>query len=150
MTSNSKLGDFATCLTPLLCSVLVLGGACHSPPEDEPRGNAIAAVSADDTCIDSIAHEVPGGRCDERAAASCASGTDPESVASVTLSALLTECFLNENRLHVELEQGCATRFGLLIESPEAVDCIATHLAAGRYDCFGDLRCGEGVVSTLR
>ena len=152
MTPNSKrgLGDSAQHLALLLCFVSALVGACHSPPEDQPDPEVMAAPSADDTCIDSSAHAVPGDRCEERPSASCVAGWATEDAAAVTLSALLTECYLSENRVQVEFEQGCATRFGLLIESPpDAVDCISAQLAAVRYDCLGDLSCGEGEASTV-
>jgi hypothetical protein len=71
-------------------------------------------------------------------------------VASATLSALLEDCSLTENIVRVEFEQGCAVRFSLSIESEGSVGCIAGQLGAFRYDCLGDLRCGEGVTSTLR
>ena len=110
----------------------------------------MAAPSADDTCIDSSAHAVPGDRCEERPSASCVAGPATEDAVARTLGALLSECFLYENRVQVEFEQGCATRFGLLIESPPgAVDCISDQLAAVRYDCLGDLSCGEGEASTV-
>lgn len=150
---NSKRGlsDFPRYLALLLCSVSALAGACYSPPEDERDPEVMAAPSADDTCIDLPAHAVPGDRCEERPSASCVAEPATEDAVALTLGALLTECFLNENRVHVEFEQGCATRFRLLIESPPgAVDCISAQLAAVRYDCLGDLSCGEAEASTVR
>jgi hypothetical protein len=152
MTSNSKLAPagIARHVVLLLCPLLAQAVACDSRP-DESTNYVTAAATGDEPCIDSRVHELTTGRsCSERAPAACAPGTDPESIASATLSTLLSQCFLNENRVHVELEQGCVTRFGLLLEPPGAVDCIATRLAADRYDCLGDLDCGVGEVSTIR
>jgi hypothetical protein len=152
MTSNSKLAPpgIARHVVLLLCPLLAQAAACDSRP-DESTSYVTAAATSDEPCIDSPVHELTTGpSCSERAPAACAPGTDTESVASATFSALLRECFLNENRVQVELEQGCVTRFGLLLDPPESVHCIATHLAASRYDCLGDLGCGEGEASTLR
>ncbi len=151
MSSDSALGlDGMAYAVPLLCALLALEAtACHSPP-DEPGRSETAAGIDDDTCAGEAAHDVPGRSCDEREAASCAPGTDPDSRASSIFSAILSECFLLETSLRVELERGCATRFVLSIEPPGSVECVGARLAAERYECLGDLTCGEGEVTTLR
>jgi hypothetical protein len=149
MTWNLQLAPagIASYLAPILCTLLAQAAACHFPPDESTR---YVAATGEETCIDLPVHEVRSGlRCSERAPAACAPGADPELVGYLTLSQMLDACFLHENRVQVELEQGCAIRFGLLRESPGSVECITSRLAAGRYDCLGDLACGVGEVSTL-
>jgi hypothetical protein len=135
----------------LLCPLLVLGAACHGAAEAGPDGNETATGEPQDTCIATTAHEVTAGaRCDARPSAPCSGEAELEHTAQVLLNALLGDCFLVENVVRVEFEQGCATRFALSIEPEGSVECVAAHLAAVRYDCLGDLSCGEGTFSTLR
>lgn len=46
--------------------------------------------------------------------------------ANVALTALLNDCFLTENIVRVEFEQGCATRFSLSSEHEGSVECVRT------------------------
>jgi hypothetical protein len=153
MLTNSKLtlrGIAARCGL-LLCALSALQAACHYAPEAEPSVNATTAVEGSEACIETPPHAVTTARsCDERTSVSCTPEPDLESGASEALGRILEECFLYENILRVEFERGCATRFGLSLEHEGSVDCVAARLAAVRYDCFGDLSCGEGLRSTLR
>jgi hypothetical protein len=135
----------------LLCPLLVLWLACNGAGEAGPDGNETATGEPQDMCIATTAHEVTAGaRCDARPSAPCSGEAELEATANVALNALLGDCFLLENSVRVEFEQGCATRFTLSIEPEGSVECVAAHLAAVRYDCLGDHSCGEGTFSTLR
>jgi hypothetical protein len=151
--ANSKLvlGGIAVPNVLLLCSLLVLGVACEEyPAVAEPEGNGAAADEPNDTCFVTTPHEVTtGASCDARPSAPCTRYADRDET-DVALSALLNDCFLTENIVRVEFQRGCATRFSLSSESDGSVECVADQLAAVRYDCLGDLSCGEGVASTLR
>jgi hypothetical protein len=150
--ANSKLvlGGIAAPRLSLLRALLVLGSACQYDAEAEPVGNGTPTGEPNDTCFATAPHEVTtGASCDARPSAPCARYADRD-VTDVALTSLLNDCYLTENVVRVEFEQGCATRFSLSIEPEGSVECVAAHLAAVRYDCLDDLSCGEGFASTLR
>jgi hypothetical protein len=154
LLAHSKLaiGGIARTRLSLLCPLLVLGAACHCGTAVGPDSDETAAGEPpQDTCIATYPHDVTAGaRCDARPSASCMRSADLEEAAALALGVVLEDCFLTENILSVDFEQGCATRFALSIESPGSVECVGAHLAAARHECLGDLDCGSATRSTIR